>query len=91
MIRSGMARGIDTCAHKGCFGRAERPTIAIWGTGIDVIYPKENKSLAEQIAGGGTIVSELPMGTFSTSQNIPKRKRILSEMSIGVLVVEVGE
>lgn len=65
--------------HKGRFGRADRPTIAIWGAGIDVIYPKGNKSLAEQIvAGGGTIVSELPMGTFSTSQNIPKRKRILS-------------
>jgi DNA processing protein len=71
---------------------AKRPTVAVWGTGIDVIYPKENKSLAEQIiAGGGTIVSELPMGTFPAPQNFPKRNRILSGMSVGVLVVEAGE
>jgi DNA processing protein len=91
IILSGMARGVDTSAHKGALA-AKRPTIAVWGTGIDVIYPKENKSLAEQIvASGGTIVSELPLGTFPAPQNFPKRNRILSGMSIGVLVVEAAE
>lgn len=90
-ILSGMARGVDTAAHKGAIA-AKRPTIAVWGTGIDVIYPKENKSLAEQIvATGGAIVSELPLGTFPAPQNFPKRNRILSGMSVGVLVVEAAE
>ena len=91
IILSGMARGIDTSAHKGAIA-ANRPTIAIWGTGIDVIYPKENKTLAEQIiAGGGAIVSELPLGTFPAPQNFPKRNRILSGMSVGVLMIEAAE
>ena len=91
VILSGMARGVDTSAHKGALA-AKGKTIAVWGTGIDVIYPKENKSLAEQIvASGGTILSEFPIGTFPAPQNFPKRNRILSGMSIGVLVVEAGE
>jgi DNA processing protein len=91
IILSGMARGVDTAAHKGALA-AKRPTIAIWGTGVDVIYPKENKSLAEQIiAGGGAIISELPLGTFPAPQNFPRRNRMLSGMSVGVLVIEAAE
>ncbi len=91
LIVSGMARGIDTCAHKGAIA-ARMPTVAVWGTGIDVIYPKENKKLAEEIlAAGGTILSEVPMGTFPAPQNFPRRNRILSGLSIAVLVVEAGE
>jgi DNA processing protein len=91
LIVSGMARGIDSCAHRGALA-ARMPTVAVWGTGIDVIYPKENKKLAEEIlATGGTIVSEVPMGTFPAPQNFPRRNRILSGLSIAVLVVEAGE
>jgi DNA processing protein len=91
IILSGMARGVDTSAHKGALA-AKRPTVAVWGTRIDVIYPKENKSLSEQIvAGGGAIVSEFPLGVFPAPQNFPRRNRILSGMSIGVLVIEAAE
>lgn len=91
LIASGMARGIDTSAHKGAIA-ARMPTLAVWGTGIDVIYPKENKKLAEEIlAGGGAILSEVPLGTFPAPQNFPRRNRILSGLSIGVLVVEASE
>jgi len=90
-IMSGMARGVDTCAHKGALD-AGGLTVAVWGTGIDVIYPKENKKLAEQIvAQGGALLSEFPLGTFPAPQNFPIRNRTLSGMSIGVLVVEGAE
>jgi DNA processing protein len=91
LIVSGMARGIDTCAHKGALA-ARMPTVAVWGTGIDVVYPKENRKLAEEIlALGGAIVSEVPMGTFPAPQNFPRRNRILSGLSVAVLVVEASE
>ncbi len=91
VILSGMARGVDTEAHKGAL-EAKGKTVAVWGTGIDVIYPKENKRLAEQILmSGGCILSEFPTGTFPAPQNFPLRNRVLSGMSVGVLVVEAAE
>src|SRR5260370_1885798 len=91
LVVSGMARGIDTCAHKGSLA-ARMPTVAVWGTGVDLVYPKENKKLSEEIlASGGAILSEVPLGTFPAPQNFPRRNRILSGISIAVLVVEAAE
>jgi DNA processing protein len=90
-IFSGMARGVDTAAHRGAIA-ANGKTVAVFGTGVDVLYPKENSRLAEQIlALGGALISEFPLGTFAAPQNFPIRNRIISGMSIGVLVVEAAE
>jgi DNA processing protein len=91
VIISGMARGVDTAAHRGAIS-AKGKTIAVFGTGIDVMYPKENTRLAEQIlAFDGALISEFPVGTFAAPQNFPIRNRIISGMSVGVLVVEAAE
>ncbi len=91
IIISGMARGVDSAAHRGALAAKAR-TAAIFGTGIDVYYPRENSRLAEQIlALGGALVSEFPVGTFAAPQNFPIRNRIISGLSVGVLVVEAGE
>ncbi|HSY66035.1 MAG TPA: DNA-processing protein DprA [Terriglobales bacterium] len=91
VIFSGMARGIDTAGHRGAIA-AKGKTVAVWGTGIDEVYPKENKRLVEQIlALGGAVISEFAMGTFPAPQNFPIRNRIISGISLGVLVVEAAE
>ena len=91
VIISGMARGVDAAAHRGAIS-AQGKTIAVFGTGIDVMYPKENTRLAEQIfALEGALISEFPVGTFAAPQNFPIRNRIISGMSAGVLVVEAAE
>jgi len=91
IIISGMARGVDTAAHRGAL-TAKARTAAIFGTGVDVPYPRENTRLSEQIlALGGALLSEFPMGTFAAPQNFPIRNRIISGLAIGVLVVEAGE
>ena len=88
---SGMARGVDTASHRGAI-TAKGKTVAVFGTGVDVIYPKENTRLSEQIlALGGALISEFPLGTFAAPQNFPIRNRIISGMSMGVLVVEAAE
>jgi DNA processing protein len=91
VIISGMARGVDTASHRGAIS-AKGKTVAVFGTGVDVIYPKENSRLAEQIlALGGALISEFPLGTFAAPQNFPIRNRIISGMSVGVLVLEAAE
>ncbi|HKF21155.1 MAG TPA: DNA-processing protein DprA, partial [Candidatus Angelobacter sp.] len=91
IIFSGMARGVDTAGHRGAI-KARGKTVAVFGTGVDVIYPRENKKIAESMLElGGALVSEFPLATFAAPQNFPIRNRIISGMALGVLVVEAGE
>jgi DNA processing protein len=91
VIISGMARGVDTHAHRGALN-GKGKTVAVWGTGIDVPYPRENKRIADAIlAAGGALLSEFPVATFPAPQNFPIRNRIISGLAFGVLVVEAGE
>ena len=92
MIVSGMARGIDTAAHKGAMFALNRTgsTVAVLGTGIDIAYPAENQKLCEQIAEQGAVISEFPLGTEPSAGSFPRRNRIVSALTDGTLVVEAS-
>jgi DNA processing protein len=87
-IVSGLARGIDSAAHRGALKVGGGKTVAVLGCGIDVDYPKENKKLRQQIEANGCILTEFPLGTFPAPQNFPIRNRIIAGLSWGAVVVE---
>lgn len=89
-VVSGLAAGIDTEAHSGCLDASGR-TFAVFGTGVDIVYPKENKNLAERILQQGLVISEYPTGTKPYKTNFPRRNRIIAGLSRAIIVMEAPQ
>ena len=89
LVVSGLARGIDTAAHEGALA-AGAPTLAVIASGVDVAYPSDNAGLMEQIAESGAIVSERPLGAVPQARHFPRRNRLISGLTLGVVVVEAA-
>ncbi len=87
-IVSGMARGIDSSAHQGACKATHGATVGVLGTGVDVIYPKENKKLFAEVEKRGALISEFPLGTHPAPENFPVRNRVVAGMSLGIVVVQ---
>lgn len=92
LIISGLARGIDGAAHLGALGpNQDHPTIAVCGTGLDIVYPREHLGLAKAIGSAGLLISELAPGSGPKAWHFPRRNRIIAALSLGILVVEAAE
>jgi DNA processing protein len=87
-VVSGMARGIDSLSHQGACKASHGATVGVLGTGVDVMYPKENKKLFAEVEKRGALISEFPLGTHPAPENFPVRNRVVAGMSLGVVVVQ---
>jgi DNA processing protein len=88
LIVSGLARGIDCSAHRGACGAPRGATVGILGTGMDIVYPKENRKVFAEVEKSGALISEFPLGSYPAPDNFPVRNRIVAGMSLGTIVVE---
>jgi DNA processing protein len=87
-VVSGMARGVDSSAHQGACKASHGAAVGVLGTGVDVIYPKENKKLFGEVEQRGALISEFPLGTHPAPENFPVRNRVVAGMSLGIVVVQ---